>query len=156
MHRVSVLAICALLFFLISSCKQGKGIVDTEPEPPQSIEEALALWEAWRLNDYTLDQKVICLWCPYDGDSARIIVRAGAIQPILQYTAMTPLDKSLWDRYKSIDQLFEFAMGDTNVYTIEYEFDAQYGFPTWVQRSGKDASVDDYILGYKTSMFEPE
>ncbi len=155
MRRIFLFSVCVLLLLSLFNCKKDNGGVEPNPEPPKTIEEALALWEAWNIQTYTLDQKVSCLWCDFDGVSARIYVRSGKIQTILQYPDMTPVDTSSWWWFKTVKQLFEFAMGDTNVYRIEYDFDPRYGFPTWVQQSGKNAAVDDYILGYKALFFYP-
>jgi hypothetical protein len=66
-----------------------------------------------------------------------MVIREDTIVSITLVATKMPLDKSLWGRYKTVNQLFELVLLDTSYYDISYVFNTTYGFPEMVSYQPK-------------------
>ena len=134
-NRQIHLLIVILSLSLLFSCENTSNVLS--PKPNTSISDAIRLWQSWNIHNYSLGQQWNCVFYPWCGDSAQMVIREDTIVSITLVATKMPLDKSLWGRYKTVNQLFELVLLDTSYYDISYVFNTTYGFPEMVSYQPK-------------------
>ena len=104
-----------------------------------------AAWRARGIADYRIRVTVGC-FCPWQQTPAILEVRGGVAVAVLD-TAGRPFGRlrEPWSNY-TVDGLFDAVeQGARRVDVIEVDYDAQFGYPTFIRSDAKLGLPDDWF-----------
>lgn len=96
-----------------------------------SLEICRNNWKSLSIHDYSIYQ-TIKSWYPWYGDTLKIAVYSDTINDIQKVPDLSTIDRSVWERYKTIDELFELAGLDSTRYELRVRYNSDYYYPEFL------------------------
>lgn len=136
-----------LLVFLISSCK------NESINFPEMLTHAQ--WQAFNIDNYEFEQRVVCFCAPPAGRFHKITVESGAIVEIIDLAEERSLPSENFSFFKTISHLLEFveSINPDSVAIFNIEYDSNFGFPSSIYVD-YDHRIADEEIGYETKKFQ--
>ncbi|MFA4839751.1 MAG: DUF6174 domain-containing protein [Candidatus Neomarinimicrobiota bacterium] len=146
-----ILLFAIMFFTMLLSCDE---LESNKNDSDDSIAVHRDEWEVLKITNYSIYQTVRS-WYPWYGDTVRIVVYADKIQMVQHASDFSAVDSSEWSRYRTIDDLFQLAELDTNIFDVEIEFDPTYSYQKYLHYSPKPPLNTEGGFAYFTWNFEP-
>ncbi len=142
--NIKLLYIIATITFL-NSCNNS-----VEPNF-SSIPDPYLRWRAYNISNYSIEQHHIC-FCSNRGLFAKITVQNNTITNVINRDTGVPLPPEEWQRYKTIDGLFEIihSINRDSVAAFMVEYDGKYGYPKSFYVD-PNAQIADEEYGYDSN-----